>query len=48
MEAARRHLERAIELEPRNRVIARQDADFALVSRHPLIDALLYPEKKGW
>ena len=48
MEAARGHLERAIELEPRNRIMARQDADFALVARHPVIDALLYPEKKGW
>jgi len=48
METARGHLERAIELEPRNRIIARQDADFALVARHPVIDALLYPEKKGW
>ncbi len=48
LENARGHLERAIELEPRNRIIARQDADFAHVARHPLFDALLYPEKKGW
>jgi tetratricopeptide (TPR) repeat protein len=48
LETARGHLERAIQLEPRNRIIARQDADFAPVARHPLFDALLYPEKKGW
>ncbi|HEY1217832.1 MAG: hypothetical protein ABSE42_20690 [Bryobacteraceae bacterium] len=48
LETARGHLERAIQLEPRNRIIARQDADFAIVARHPMFDALLYPEKKGW
>jgi len=48
LENARGHLARAIELEPRNRLIARQDTDFALIARHPLFDALLYPEKKGW
>ncbi len=42
------NLKRAIELEPRNRAIARQDADFApLANLHPF-DALLYPEKKNW
>ena len=42
------HLKRAIELEPRNRAIARQDADFApLANLHPF-DALLFPEKKSW
>jgi tetratricopeptide (TPR) repeat protein len=48
LENARGHLARAIELEPRNRLIARQDADFSAVARHPMFDALLYPEKKGW
>lgn len=48
LETARGHLARAIELEPRNRLIARQDADFAPLARHPMFDALLYPEKKGW
>jgi tetratricopeptide (TPR) repeat protein len=48
LENARGHLARAIELEPRNRIIARQDADFSAVARHPMFDALLYPEKKGW
>ncbi len=41
-------LKRAIELEPRNRLIARQDADFAPLANQPPFDALLYPEKKGW
>jgi len=48
LDAARGHLARSIELEPRNRLIARQDADFAPVARHPWFDALLYPEKRGW
>ena len=42
------NLRRAIELEPRNRIIARQDADFAPVANQPPFDALLYPEKKNW
>ena len=42
------NLKRAIELEPRNRLIARQDADFAPLANQPLLDALIYPEKKGW
>jgi len=41
-------LRRAIELEPRNRIIARQDQDFASLAHQPPFDALLYPEKKGW
>ena len=46
--AAHDHLKRAIEIDPRNRAIARQDADFApLANQHPF-DALLYPEKKTW
>ena len=45
---AHQNLKRAIELEPRNRAIARQDADFApLANLHPF-DTLLYPEKKTW
>ncbi len=46
--AAYESLKRAIELEPRNRLIARQDADFAPMANQPPFDALLYPEKKGW
>ncbi len=42
------NLKRAIELEPRNRLIARQDADFAPLANQPPLDALIYPEKKGW
>jgi len=45
---AHRNLKRAIELEPRNRLIARQDADFAPLTSQPPFDALIYPEKKSW
>jgi tetratricopeptide (TPR) repeat protein len=41
-------LKRAIELEPRNRMIARQDVDFAPVANQPPFDSLLYPERKSW
>jgi hypothetical protein len=41
-------LKRAIELEPRNRLIARQDADFAPLAHQPPFDALIYPEKESW
>jgi tetratricopeptide (TPR) repeat protein len=42
------NLKRAIELEPRNRIIARQDSDFGPLANQPPFDVLLYPEKKGW
>ena len=42
------NLKRAIDLDPRNRLIARQDADFAAFANQPPFDALLYPEKKSW
>jgi tetratricopeptide (TPR) repeat protein len=42
------NLKRAIELEPRNRIIARQDADFGPLANQSPFDMLLYPEKKGW
>ena len=45
---AQHNLKRAIELEPRNRLIARQDADFAPLANQPPFDALIYPEKKNW
>lgn len=45
---AHEHLKRAIEIEPRNRLHARQDADFAQLVHQPPFDALLYPEKKSW
>lgn len=41
-------LKRAIEMEPRNRIAARQDSDFAPLANQPPFDALLYPEKKTW
>lgn len=43
---AHEHLRRAIELEPKNRIMARQDADFASLANQPLFQALLYPDKK--
>jgi tetratricopeptide (TPR) repeat protein len=45
---AHENLRRAIEIEPRNRIIARQDADFAPLMNQPPFDTLLYPEKKNW
>jgi len=45
---AQQNLKRAIELEPRNRLIARQDADFAPLANQPPLDAIIYPEKKSW
>ena len=45
---AHENLRRAIELEPRNRIMARQDTDFAPLANQPPFDALIYPEKKGW
>jgi tetratricopeptide (TPR) repeat protein len=42
------NLKRAIELEPRNRLIARQDADFAFIVNQQPFQALIYPEKKTW
>ena len=42
------HLRRAIELEPKNRIMARQDADFAPLNGQAQFHALLYPEKKSW
>lgn len=41
------HLKRAIELDPKNRLMARQDADFASLSGQAPFQALLYPEKKN-
>jgi tetratricopeptide (TPR) repeat protein len=48
LSSAHENLRRAIELEPRNRIIARQDADFAPLANQPPFAALLYPEKKSW
>jgi len=42
------NLKRAIELDPRNRLMARQDSDLAHLANQPPFAALLYPEKKNW
>jgi tetratricopeptide (TPR) repeat protein len=42
------NLKRAIEIEPRNRLIARQDADFASIVNQQPFQALIFPEKKTW
>ena len=47
MEGAHENLKRAIDLEPRNRISARQDADFAAFTNHPQMQQLLYPDKSG-
>jgi tetratricopeptide (TPR) repeat protein len=39
------NLKRAIEIEPRNRVAARQDPDFAGAAQQQALQALLHPEK---
>ena len=39
-------LKRAIELQPRNRMVARQDSDLEGVSHQPRIAKLLYPEQE--
>ena len=48
LDRAYENLKRAIEIEPRNRIIARQDADLAPLSSQPPFHGLLYPEKKIW
>ena len=47
LQGAYDNLKRAIDLQPRNRIAARQDADFAALANQPPLDRLLYPEKKG-
>jgi tetratricopeptide (TPR) repeat protein len=39
------HIKRAIELHPRNRAVARNDADFADLAQRPPLADLLYPER---
>jgi tetratricopeptide (TPR) repeat protein len=39
-------LKRAIELQPRNRMVARQDSDLEGVRHHPRIGKLLHPEQE--
>jgi tetratricopeptide (TPR) repeat protein len=45
---AHEHLRRSIELEPKNRLMARQDPDLISFASQPQFHALLYPEKKTW
>jgi Tfp pilus assembly protein PilF len=45
LEGAYENLKRAIELQPRNRIAARQDVDFAPFINQPPFDRLLYPDK---
>jgi tetratricopeptide (TPR) repeat protein len=47
IDGAYESLKRAIDLEPRNRISARQDADFATFSNQPQIQQLLSPDKTG-
>ena len=46
-QGAYENLKRAIDIEPRNRISARQDADFTSISKQPPLDPLLFPEKKS-
>jgi tetratricopeptide (TPR) repeat protein len=45
LSGALEHLARAIELDPRNRLHARKDADLMPLAHQPPFHALLYPEK---
>jgi tetratricopeptide (TPR) repeat protein len=45
-QGAYENLKRAINIEPKNRVRARQDADFTAISQQPPLDGLLFPERK--
>lgn len=47
VDGACENLKRAIELQPRNRIAARQDADFAPIAGHPLLQQILYPERNS-
>ncbi len=46
LEGACAHMRRAIELQPRNRIVARNDPDFAEIGQRPPLQELLYPEKR--
>lgn len=47
LQGACENLRRAIELQPRNRLAARQDTDFASFSSFPAIQQLLFPDKNS-
>ena len=44
-EASARHLRRAIELQPANRGVARNDTDFQAIASHPGLREILHPER---
>jgi tetratricopeptide (TPR) repeat protein len=46
LSGAYENLKRAIDLQPRNRLAARQDPDFAAIADQPIFSRLLYPDKK--
>ena len=46
LQPAYENLKRAIDLQPRNRLAARQDPDFAAMAEHPAFNRLLYPDRK--
>lgn len=46
LQGAYENLKRAIDLQPRNRLAARQDPDFAGLAGQPSFARLLYPDKK--
>jgi len=46
-QGAYENLKRAIDLQPRNRLAARQDPDFAAMADHQAFARLLYPDKKN-
>ncbi len=46
LQAAYENLKRAIDLQPRNRLAARQDPDFAAMAEHPSFARLLFPDRK--
>jgi tetratricopeptide (TPR) repeat protein len=43
IDGAAKHLAKAIELDPRNRIAARNDADFAELLHHAALQAVLHP-----
>lgn len=47
LQGAYENLKRAIDLQPSNRISARQDTDFASIANQPPLDRLLFPERKG-
>ena len=47
VQGAYENLKRAIDLQPRNRIAARQDPDFGSVADHQAFARLLYPDRKN-